>query len=148
MFETFIVSLGCMVLDEVCFCPYEGHRQTRPFDVISLYSGWMGYGTSLMYHYLPERVMRQFGYLQIILRPPYESAILGVCCRDLQEILDDFESNLVLYEYHRDPSHVHWACVKGYLTCFYSVSHPIMTPDTLGEPPRLAKLEVLEVQDE
>lgn len=63
-------------------------------------------------------------------------------------ILDDFKSHLVPEEYQREPPHVHWACVKGYLTWFYRVSHPILTPDSLEEPSRPANLEVLEVQDE
>lgn len=31
---------------------------------------------------------------------------------------------------------------------FYRMARPIMTPDTFGEPPRLANQEVLKVRDE
>jgi hypothetical protein len=40
--------------------PYGDHRQARPFDRVSLYSGWLRYG-DCMARYLPERVLRQFG---------------------------------------------------------------------------------------
>lgn len=39
---------------------------------------------------------------------------------------------------------IQWSCVKDYTTWFYSVSHPIMTPDTPGCPPRPTHEEILE----
>lgn len=50
--------------------------------------------------------MWMFGYLQIILRSPYESAPLTVLCRDLDAILDNFESHMVPEEHHRVLDHV------------------------------------------
>lgn len=32
----------------------------------------------------------------------------------------------------------HWHYVDGYMTWFYIVSHPVMTPDAPGRPPRPA----------
>lgn len=101
-----------------------------------------------MYPYLSEQVMHQFGYLKIILRPPHEYAPPSVPRRDLQAILNDFESHLIPKEYPREPTHVHWICVEGYMTWFYRVSHHIMTPDAPREPPRPANQEVLQVRDE
>ncbi|XP_058762964.1 uncharacterized protein LOC131636367 [Vicia villosa] len=98
--------------------------------------------------YLLKRVMHQFGYLQIIPRPPHDSISSTVPRKYLQAILDNFESHLVLEEYHREPTHVYWTCVKGYMTWLYRLSHPIITPDTLGEPPRPTNQEVLEIRDE
>lgn len=37
---------------------------------------------------------------------------------------------------------------EDYMTWFYTVSHPIMTPDVPEGPPRPVNLEELEVQDE
>ena len=71
-----------------------------------------------MYPYMRERVMRQFAYLQIISRPPYESSPLGVLHRDLVVILDDFESHLVREGYRLVSAHVHWAYVDDYMTWF------------------------------
>lgn len=53
-----------------------------------------------MYPYLPERVMRPFGYLHIILyayysETPYEPASPIVHHKALDAILDDFESYMV-----------------------------------------------------
>lgn len=80
--------------------------------------------------------MRQFGNMKIILRPPYKAAPSSVCRRDLHAILDDIKSHVVLEEYYRKSTHAHRACVEGYLTWFFRMSHPIMMLDTLGEPPR------------
>jgi len=53
--------------------PYGDHRQERPFDRVSLFSGWLRYGDCTV-RYLPERVLRQFGRVLTILRHPVEVA--------------------------------------------------------------------------
>lgn len=44
--------------------------------------------------------------------------------------------------------HVHWAYDDDYMTWFYRVSHPIMTPNAPGRPLRPTNYEVLEAQDD
>ncbi|MCI32229.1 putative IMP dehydrogenase/GMP reductase, partial [Trifolium medium] len=58
--------LDRMEVDEVTFCPYKDHRQTRPFQDISWYSGWIMCGSALICPHLPERVLRQYGHVQSI----------------------------------------------------------------------------------
>ena len=53
--------------------PYLDHRQTVVLDPICLYSGWLRSGRHMV-RYLPERVLRQFGYVQTIHRHPSEYA--------------------------------------------------------------------------
>lgn len=97
--ESFRVSLDRMVPDDNFFYLYEGHHQTRLFDVISVYSGWLACGSYLMYPYLPEKIMCLFDYIHTIQRPLYESAPLRVFGRDLGEMLDHFVSYLISKEY-------------------------------------------------
>jgi len=52
--------LDVLDLTRVVIAPYGDHRQARPFDWVSLYSGWLRYGDRMV-RYLPERVLRQFG---------------------------------------------------------------------------------------
>jgi len=47
-------------LSGVVMAPYGDHRETRQFERVSLYSGWLRYGDRMV-RYLPERVLRQFG---------------------------------------------------------------------------------------
>ncbi|MCI25722.1 putative IMP dehydrogenase/GMP reductase [Trifolium medium] len=67
-------TLDCMEVDEVTFCPYEDHRQTRPFEDISWYTGRIMCGSAMICPYLPERVLRQYGHVQSIPRHPDVSA--------------------------------------------------------------------------
>lgn len=103
------------LVDDIAFYPYRGHYETRQLDIISLYSGWMTCGLALIYLYLPERVMRQFVYLQIILRHPSEFVPPTIHCRDLDVIFDDFKSHLILVEYRMVLAHVHWAHADDYI---------------------------------
>lgn len=61
--EPFIVHLDLLMAYDIFFFPYSGHREMYLFDVISLYFRWITRGLSLMYPYMPKRVMHLFGYL-------------------------------------------------------------------------------------
>ncbi|CAL5194301.1 unnamed protein product [Lathyrus oleraceus] len=114
--EPFKVHFYRLVTYKICFCPYRDHREMCPFDIISLYSERMACGLGLMFPYLPERVMRQFDYLHIIPRHPLEFALPIFCHIDLDAILDNFESHLILEEYYMVLSYVQWGYVDGYMT--------------------------------
>lgn len=86
--------------------------------------------------------------LQIILRHPSEFVPPTICHINLYEILEDFDNHLVSYDYCRVLAPIHWAYTKGYLTWLYRVSHPIMTPNTHGRPPRPSNKEVLKAKDD
>eukprot|EP00256_Glycine_max_P058136 XP_014626186.1 protein MAIN-LIKE 1-like [Glycine max] len=59
-------------ISDVCWIPYGEHREVRDFHVKSCYFGFLRWGPFVVY-YLPERVVRQFGYTQIIPAPPVDS---------------------------------------------------------------------------
>jgi hypothetical protein len=60
-------------MDMPCACscitwrPYEDYRDIIPFANVALYFGWIRSGPIKM-RYLPERVLRQFGFVQSIPR--------------------------------------------------------------------------------
>src|SRR3954463_10451402 len=60
--------------DDVTWRSFADYAQIVPFDDIALYSGWLACGTTIMAQYLPERCMRQFGFVQRIPRSPFEAA--------------------------------------------------------------------------
>jgi len=60
-------------LSGVVMAPHEEHHEACPFKRVSLYSRWLRYGNHMV-RYLPERVLRQFGYVQTVLRHSCESA--------------------------------------------------------------------------
>lgn len=53
-------------------------------------------------------------------------------CRHLDDILADYESPLVSEECQIVQVTSQWHYAEGYMTYFYSVLHPVMTPDTHG----------------
>jgi hypothetical protein len=64
---------GHLDLAGIIMALYGEHRHACPFERVSLYFGWLRYGKRKV-RYLPERVLRQFGYLQTVPRHPHESA--------------------------------------------------------------------------
>ncbi|MCI25648.1 serine/threonine-protein phosphatase 7 long form-like protein, partial [Trifolium medium] len=58
---------------DIAWTPYEDHWDVCPFKDIALYSGLIRFGPSRV-RYLPERVLRQFGYVQTIPRDPQTAA--------------------------------------------------------------------------
>jgi len=70
--------------------PYGDDRQARPFERVSLYSGWLRCGDRMV-RYLSERVLHQFRRVQTIPRHPVKSALPDV---NLAEITNRFQRAL------------------------------------------------------
>jgi len=58
--DNYINHLDVLDLTRVVMAPYGEHRESRQFERVSLYSGWLRY-RDRMVRYLPKRVLRQFG---------------------------------------------------------------------------------------
>ena len=56
--------------DDVCWRPYEEHREIQGFEEVFWYSGWIMCGVRRVYRHLPERVLRQYRYVQSVPRHP------------------------------------------------------------------------------
>ncbi|XP_058733766.1 uncharacterized protein LOC131605426 [Vicia villosa] len=131
-------------VEDVRYDCYAEHQETVPFDEIALYSGWLASSSAILVCYLPERVMRQFGYAQTIPRDPIVSAPITMTRRQLDEVFADWENHMVPEEARATRAKSDWSCVEGYITWYYRVSHPYMLPATPGDPPRLAHEEILQ----
>ncbi|XP_058752768.1 protein MAIN-LIKE 1-like [Vicia villosa] len=64
--------LDALMLDDVIWTLYTYHRQHLPFDVSSLYSGYVIWESHVARHF-PERCLCQFGYIQGIPRSILEA---------------------------------------------------------------------------
>jgi hypothetical protein len=125
---------------------YGVHCQARQFEWVSLYSGWLRCGEGMV-RYLPERVLRQFGWVQTIPRHPVQSAPVDV---NLAEITNCFRHALdyALTPQELGETAVHGVkVVDGYIKWFYRHSHPCMVLLDMPVPvPRPLEREVLDAR--
>ena len=62
-------QLDRLTLSGVIWCPYGSHRVIRTLEPILFFRGFLQYGYTIQMH-LPDRVLRQYGYMQTIPPPP------------------------------------------------------------------------------
>jgi len=74
---TYRSLLDRITFDDVCWRPYEEHREFQAFEEVFWYSCRIMCGDRRLYRHLPERVLRQYGYVQTIPRPPTDVAELS-----------------------------------------------------------------------
>ncbi|XP_050888879.1 uncharacterized protein LOC127094051 [Lathyrus oleraceus] len=123
--------LDYLVAKDMHFNNYVYHRETRPFDEIVIYYGWLACGSCLIAPHLPERVMRKFGYTQIIPIHPVVSAPPAMTHIQINYMFDDFESHLVLEETQATIAKSDWSYVERYIIWFFRVSHSYMVQAAL-----------------
>ena len=59
------LQLDALTYDGMIWNPYVAHRAARPLLTHGMFSGFLRLGT-LVHRHLPERVLRQFGFMQPI----------------------------------------------------------------------------------
>ena len=126
---TYCKHLDVLVSYAICWIPYSDHRAFREFELISLFFRHMCWGPSIIIH-RPERVMRQFEYVQTI--PPHPATP----CLSVEEIDDRW---IQFFEYLALVGQACVAprqCATDYMEWFYMISHPFMTPAQPEDPPR------------
>lgn len=94
--EPFRVYLNHTVAYDIHLHAYKDPFQTHFLDDTLFYFIWLTYGSRLMYPHLPERVMRQFGYVQFVLRDPSDSTPPTIAYRNVDVMYDNFLNHLVL----------------------------------------------------
>ncbi|XP_057418667.1 protein MAIN-LIKE 1-like [Lotus japonicus] len=124
------VLLDELTTDDVIWTPYEAHREWRQRDERALFSGYIRcpYPPDVRPH-LPERVMPQFGYIQMIPRHPSEMDRSPVA-----EVVDVAFTDYVQYLFPEGvPAIEEGESVGGYMDCFELKSFEFMSVDcTLG----------------
>ena len=75
--EHFRGLLNSMEHCHVTWTPYEHRRDVTPFQNVCWYSGWIMAGKQKMAHHLPERVLRQYDYVQTV---PRSLTTIGPLC--------------------------------------------------------------------
>ena len=122
--------LDRLVADSVIWMPYDEHRVHVQFQLISLFSGHIRWGQLIVRH-RPERVLRQFGYVQTIptvdvCMDTYTTEAMDICwAHFLDHIIERGQ-------FAAFPAQ----CDVGYMEWFYRISHPFMIPPKDGDPPR------------
>ncbi|XP_050920270.1 uncharacterized protein LOC127137907 [Lathyrus oleraceus] len=108
------------------------------------YSGWLAGGSCLIFPHLPERIIRNFGYTQTILKHSAIFAPPTMMRREMNAMFDDYLSHLVPKEAHNTITKSDWSYVDGYIRWFFRVSHPYMVQAALGDSLRPAHQKILE----
>ncbi|MCI44224.1 serine/threonine-protein phosphatase 7 long form-like protein, partial [Trifolium medium] len=71
--STYRSALDSTLGFDITWAPYGQHKDALPLEDVCFYSGWLRCGHFIAL-YLPERVLRQFGYTQTIPHLPSQSA--------------------------------------------------------------------------
>ncbi|KAG4925036.1 hypothetical protein JHK87_050576 [Glycine soja] len=118
-----------LTVTDVSWLPYTEHRGVRAFQEISSFQGQLRWGPMIV-AVRPERVVRQFGYIQSIPPPP-------VSARLSQDQIDDrwmeFADHLLPAG---QPCLVPGQVSADYIEWFFRISHPFMTPTQAADQQR------------
>nr|XP_012573981.1 uncharacterized protein LOC105852549 [Cicer arietinum]XP_027192905.1 uncharacterized protein LOC105852549 [Cicer arietinum] len=107
-------------IDDICWTPYNEHKPKRPFEVVSLFRGWIHWG-SKMYAHLPYRVLRQYEHVQNIPTSPLEIVGQTTTPEEMgimftQYVVHVVDAGAVVYR----PAD----CANEYMDWFRRISHP------------------------
>ncbi|XP_045831042.1 protein MAIN-LIKE 1-like [Trifolium pratense] len=95
-------------------------RAALPFDLVSMYSGYLR--GCMVVRYLPERCIRQFGYVQYIPPPPTSAPAIDVI--DSDWIGYDIAVDRIVQSTR--PATYAAEAAADYLPWYYMISHPIV----------------------
>ncbi|KAL5133743.1 Protein MAIN-LIKE 1 [Glycine soja] len=118
-----------LTVTDVSWLPYTEHRGVRAFELISSFQGQVRWG-SMVVTARPERVVRQFGYIQSIPSPPVSARLSH----------DDINDRWMHFAEHVLPAGelclVPGQVSADYMEWFFRISHPFMIPTQAGDQPR------------
>lgn len=120
---------GLMDLTEhrhIIWRPYEHIRDMTPFRDVCWYSGWIMAEKQKIVRHLPEKVTRQYNYVQTIHRPstsigPLEPVVVATAFLEfVVRVLSQQERGVPV------PDDKGWKHSYEYIKWFYRVSHPLI----------------------
>lgn len=128
------MNLDTFPASSVIWRPYVEHYAHWPFPQVALYRGFIRHA-GMIFPYLPDRVIRQFGRIQYVPDPPPSS----VTCRECDRRFAHWNDHIChLSEEAAFP----FQTTGEYTPWYIKVSHPYMVPDEY-KADRFAFLEVL-----
>ena len=110
----------------VTWRPYEHRRDVTPFQDVCWYSEWIMARKQKMVRHLPEWVLRKYGYVQTVPRPP--TTIMPLAPPDVVVAFLEFALHVVAQQQSGDqvPDDEPWKHSDRYIRWFYRVSHPLI----------------------
>ncbi|XP_006582530.1 uncharacterized protein [Glycine max] len=130
--------LNRLTPDVVCWISYGDRRSFREFEVIPLFSGHLRWGPLIVIH-RPERVVRQFGYVQTITPHPIAPSI---SVEEMDDRWMQFGDYIALVG---QICVVPDQCSSDYMDWFYMILHSFMTPTQPGDPPRVPPVQEYDI---
>ncbi|KAH1247319.1 Protein MAIN-LIKE 1 [Glycine max] len=118
-----------LTVTDVSWLSYTEHRGVRAFQEISSFQGQLRWGPMVV-TVRPERVVRQFGYIQSIPPPPVSARLSH----------DQIDDRWMEFADHLLPAGqlclVPGQVSADYMEWFFRISHPFMTPTQAGDQQR------------
>jgi hypothetical protein len=124
---------------------YEEHREIHAFEEVFWYSGWILCGVRRVYRHLPERVLRQYGYVQSVPRHPTDAVELAPP-QIVQSFVDFRTHTLKEPDWGEPTGEQTWRMKEGYVLWYTKVSHPQILPPLPGDLLRPANEEQIIVE--
>nr|ABN09750.1 IMP dehydrogenase/GMP reductase, putative [Medicago truncatula] len=129
---TYRSLLDRITFDDVCWTPYEEHMD---FQEVFWYSGWIMCNDRKVHRHLPDRVLRQYGYVQTVPRHP--SDVVELSPTEIVHTFFDFRTHtLKAADCGEHAGEETWHMADGYVRWYAIASHSQILPLLPGDIPR------------
>jgi len=120
---TYRSLLDRIQFDDVCWRPYEEHKEIQGFEEVFWYSGWIMCDVRRVYRHLPERGLRQYGYVQRVRKHP--TNVVELLPPQIVQAFVDFRTHTLKEADWGEPAEEQtWRMADGYVLWYNTMSHP------------------------